>query len=121
MTLSQYTKACLLLSIVPALAGSCVATVSQGWNTTLADIPISRGAPLWGFSMVLSGPLSWYLPGPMHRPLLATIVAWILLVMVGAHSWIDTPSSRRFTTAGIVLWWACGFATVYAIAVGPGA
>lgn len=119
MQLSQYTKTFLALSIVPALAGSCVATMSRG-QTTLADIPLSRGVPLSGFLMVLAGPVSWYLPGSTHQPLLATLVAVILLAMIGANSWRDTPGSRRFTAAGIILWWACGFATVCASAIRRG-
>jgi hypothetical protein len=117
MTLSRHTKACLILSILPAFAGGCMAAMSRGWHSTLANVPLGKSAPLLGFLMVLSGPLSWYLPGPMHQPVLATLVSLGLVGMMSADSLVDTRMARGLTSGGFTLWWVCGLITVAAFAL----
>jgi hypothetical protein len=116
MNLSRHTKGLLMASILPAFAGGCMAAMSKGWQSTLADVPIGKSAGLLGFLMVLAGPLSWYLPGAMHQPLLATLVGIGLIAMMSANSLVDTPMARRLTSGGFILWWICGLITVAASA-----
>jgi len=121
MNLSRDTKTLLIVSILPAFAGGCMAAMGRGWQSTLADVPIGKGAGLLGFLMVLAGPLSWYLPGPIHQPLLATLIGLGLTAMMSANSLVDTPMARRLTSGGFILWWICGLITVVAFAFRGGA
>lgn len=93
-----------------------MAAMTRGWQSTLADVPIGKSAGLLGFLTVLAGPLSWYLPGPMHQPLLATLVGLGLIGVMSAHSLVDTSMARRLTSGGFILWWICGLVTVAAFA-----
>ena len=65
-----------------------------------------------GFLITLLGPLSWYLPRPLHAPALATLVTLGLLAMISAHALVNTSLSRRLSSAGFVLWWLCGLTSV---------
>ena len=121
MNLTQYTKTLLILSILPAFAGGCMAAMSRGWHSTLADVTIGKSAGLLGFLTVLAGPLSWYVPGRMHQPLLATLVALGLIAMMSANSLVDTAMARRLTSGGFILWWMAGLITVASFALRRGA
>jgi hypothetical protein len=112
MRLSPLTKTYLILSVLPAFAGGCFAAMSRGWQSHLGSFPLGRSAPVMGFLMTLAGPLSWYLPGPIHAPVLATLVAVALLLMMSAHSLTGTPQARGLSGAGFVLWWLCGLTSV---------
>jgi|ERR1051325_724549 hypothetical protein len=114
MTISRFTRTQLLLSIIPAFVGGCLAAVSRGWHANLGNIPFGRSAPVLGFATVILGPISWYLQGTFHHPLLATLVTILLLLMILAHSVLATPLARHVTRGGVILWWASGLLSLSA-------
>src|ERR1051325_6703760 len=101
MTISRFTRTQLLLSIIPAFVGGCLAAVSRGWHANLGNIPFGRSAPVLGFATVTPGPIWWSLQAPSPPPLLPPLAPILPLLMTLAPSVLAPPPARHVTRGGV--------------------